>query len=113
MGAAVLCLATDPSDGFSTPAHASAGAAGEPFGITVEEVSRQGDRAVLKVHNRTPFLVIMHVGGVRVGWMRPHRTGLVRGLASGYHKLYAYSRHGSMSWGPKDVWVPGDWNLVE
>ena len=80
--------------------------------ITVEEIIRDGDRALLKVRNRTPFMVIMHVAGVRVGWMRPYRTGLIRGLVPGYHKLYAHSRFGSMSWGPREIWVPGTWNLV-
>lgn len=80
--------------------------------ITVEEVVRDGDRALLKVRNRTPFMVIMHIAGVRVGWMRPYRTGIIRGLMPGYHKLYAHSRFGSMSWGPREIWVPGTWNLT-
>ena len=80
--------------------------------ITVEEIVRDGDRALLRVRNRTPFMVIMHIAGVRVGWMRPYRTGLIRGLVPGYHKLYAHSRFGSMSWGPSEIWVPGTWNLV-
>ncbi len=80
--------------------------------ITVEEVVREGDRNVLKVKNRTPFIVILNVGGIRVGWMRPYRTGIIRGLTPGYHKLYAHSRYGTMSWGPRDVWVPGNWNLL-
>lgn len=84
--------------------------AGSP--ITVEEVVQDGDRNVLKVKNRTPFIVILNVGGVRVGWMRPYRTGVIRGLTPGYHKLYANSRYGTMSWGPRDVWVPGNWNLL-
>ncbi len=83
---------------------------GAPF--TIEEIVRDGDRALLRVRNRTPFMVIMHIGGVRVGWMRPYRTGLLRGLAPGYHKLYAHSRFGSMSWGPREIWVPGTWNLL-
>lgn len=80
--------------------------------VTVEEVIQEGDRNVLKVKNRTPFIVILNVGGVRVGWMRPYRTGIIRGLTPGYHKLYAHSRYGTMSWGPRDVWVPGNWNLL-
>ena len=83
---------------------------GAPF--TIEEIVRDGDRALLRVRNRTPFMVIMHIGGVRVGWMRPYRTGLLRGLAPGYHKLHAHSRFGSMSWGPREIWVPGTWNLL-
>lgn len=80
-------------------------------GLAVEPAT-EGGAGVLKVKNRTPFVVIMHVGGVRVGWMRPYRTGVIRGLNPGYHKLYAHTQQGTMSWGPKDVWVPGSWNLV-
>ena len=80
--------------------------------ITVEEIVQEGNRNVLKVKNRTPFIVILNISGVRVGWMRPYRTGIIRGLTPGYHKLYAHSRYGTMSWGPRDVWVPGNWNLL-
>lgn len=76
------------------------------------ELELDGDRTLLRVRNRTPFMVILEVSGVRVGWMRPYRTGLIRGLQPGYHKLYAYSRFGSMSWGPREIWVPGSWNLL-
>jgi hypothetical protein len=80
--------------------------------ITVEEIRREGDRAVLKVKNRTPFILIVYVGGVRIGWMRPYRTGVVRGLMQGHHRLYAHSRYGTTSWGPRFIWVPGTWNLL-
>ncbi len=106
-------LAEPPAPRVQAPSLAADGAwtPGEsPF--TVEEIVRDGDRALLRVRNRTPFMVIMHIGGVRVGWMRPYRTGLLRGLVPGYHKLYAHSRFGSMSWGPREIWVPGTWNLL-
>lgn len=80
--------------------------------ISVEDVYLEEDRGVLKVKNRTPFMVIMNIGGVRVGWMRPYRTGVIRGLVPGYHKLRAHSRYGTMSWGPRPIWVPGTWNLL-
>ena len=80
--------------------------------ISVEQVVVEGNRTVLKVKNRTPFIVILNIAGVRVGWMRPYRTGIIRGLTPGYHKLYAHSRYGTMSWGPKDIWTPGLWNLL-
>ena len=99
---------------MASPATASpeAGAVFAESPVFVEQVVREGDRNVLKVKNRTPFIVILNVGGVRVGWMRPYRTGIIRGLTPGYHKLYAHSRYGTMSWGPRDVWVPGNWNLL-
>jgi hypothetical protein len=80
--------------------------------ITIEEIARDGDRALLRVRNRTPFVVIMYIGGVRIGWMRPYRVGLIRGLMPGHHRLYAHSRYGTTSWGPRFIWVPGTWNLL-
>lgn len=80
--------------------------------ISVESVVMEGDRATVKIKNQSPFLVIVHSGGVRVGWMRPHRVGIIRGLTTGYHKFFAHSQYGTVSWGPKEVWVPGPWNLV-
>jgi hypothetical protein len=80
--------------------------------ITIEEIARDGDRALLRVRNRTPFIVIVYIGGVRIGWMRPYRVGLIRGLMNGHHRLYAHSRYGTTSWGPRFVWIPGTWNLL-
>ncbi len=97
---------------MATPVKAApqTGLASSP--ISVEEVVLEDNRTVLKVKNRTPFIVILNIAGVRVGWMRPYRTGIIRGLTPGYHKLYAHSRYGTMSWGPKDIWTPGQWNLL-
>jgi len=80
--------------------------------IVIEEVIRDGDRGVLRVRNRTPFIIMVYVGGVRIGWMRPYRIGRIRGLMNGYHRLYAHSRYGTTSWGPRSIWVPGTWNLL-
>lgn len=80
--------------------------------ITIEEIARDGDRALLRVRNRTPFIVMVYIGGVRIGWMRPYRVGLIRGLMNGHHRLYAHSRYGTTSWGPRFVWIPGTWNLL-
>lgn len=80
--------------------------------ISVESVVMEGDRATVKIKNQSPFLVIVHTGGVRVGWMRPQRVGIIRGLTTGYHKFFAHSQYGTVSWGPKEVWVPGPWNLA-
>jgi hypothetical protein len=55
---------------------------------------------------------MVYIGGVRVGWMRPHRVGLIRGLQAGYHKVYVQSRYGNTSWGPREILVPGTWNLL-
>ncbi|MFH1132030.1 MAG: hypothetical protein V1754_11890 [Pseudomonadota bacterium] len=79
--------------------------------IDVEVMSDGKDRSILQVRNRTPFVVLLYVHGVRVGWLRPYRTGTIRGLRAGYHRVYAHSRWGSVYWGPKRVWVPGNWNL--
>lgn len=79
--------------------------------IEVLSVEREGDRDILRVRNRTPFIVIVYVHGVRLGWLRPFRTGLLRGLRRGFHRLYAHSRWGSFYWGPRSIWVPGTWSL--
>jgi hypothetical protein len=79
--------------------------------ISVEEIEQEGDRMVLRVRNRTPFIVIIYIHGHRIGWLRPFRTGRLRGLRRGFHRLYAHSRWGSFYWGPRSVWVPGTWSL--
>jgi hypothetical protein len=79
--------------------------------IEVVGVEKEGDRMILRVRNRTPFIVIVYIHGRRVGWLRPFRTGLLRGLRRGFHRLYAHSRWGSFYWGPRSIWVPGTWSL--
>lgn len=80
--------------------------------LSIEQVVKEGDRTLLKVKNRTPFMVIVYVGGVRIGWVRPYRKGLIRGLRPGHHRLYAHTRYGTTSWGPRFIWIPGTWNLI-
>jgi hypothetical protein len=82
-----------------------------PESAARDRAAVEGDRSLLRIRNKTPFIVIVYVAGVRVGWIRPHRIGLIRGLVSGYHRVYALSQHGTVSWGPQFVWVPGTWNL--
>jgi hypothetical protein len=79
--------------------------------IEVVGVEKEGDRMVLRVRNRTPFIVIIYIHGRRIGWLRPFRTGRLRGLRRGFHRLYAHSRWGSFYWGPRSIWVPGTWSL--
>jgi hypothetical protein len=81
-------------------------------GVSVEQVATEGERNMLQVNNNTPFINIIYIGGIRIGWMRPYRTGLIRGLLTGYHRLYAHSQYGTTSWGPRDAWIPGTWNLL-
>lgn len=80
--------------------------------VPVEQAAREEDRALLQINNQTPFIVFVYVGGVRIGWMRPYRTAVVRGMVNGYHTLYAHSQYGTMSWGPREAWIPGTWNLI-
>lgn len=80
--------------------------------VSVEQVAREGERNTLQINNQTPFINIVYIGGIRLGWMRPYRMGLIRGLMIGYHRLYAHSQYGTTSWGPRDVWIPGVWNLL-
>lgn len=80
--------------------------------VPVEQVAREADRTLLQVNNQTPFIVFIYVEGVRIGWMRPYRTAIIRGLTTGYHRLNAHSQYGTMSWGPRDAWIPGNWNLI-
>ncbi len=79
--------------------------------IEVVGVEHEGDRMILKVRNRTPFIVIVYIYGRRIGWLRPFRIGKLRGLRRGFHRLYAHSRWGSFYWGPRSIWVPGTWSL--
>ena len=79
--------------------------------IEVLGVQQEGERMVLRVRNRTPFIMIIYIHGQRIGWLRPFRTGNLRGLSRGFHRLYAHSRWGSFYWGPRSIWVPGTWSL--
>lgn len=74
------------------------------------EVEVKGN--VLRIRNRTPFLVSVYVGGIRAGWIRSFRTELFSGLKPGRHKLFVASHYGSVSWGPSKILVPGTWNLT-
>jgi hypothetical protein len=80
--------------------------------VPVEQVAKGSNRDMLQVNNQTPFIIIVYIGGIRIGWMRPYHTGLIRGLLTGYHRLYAHSQYGTTSWGPRDAWIPGTWNLL-
>jgi len=73
--------------------------------------SRSSKSGVLRLRNRTPFMVTVFIGGVRSGWIKPFRTEIFNGLRSGYHKVYVASHYGSASWGPRRIRVPGVWNL--
>ncbi len=84
----------------------------EASALSAIEVLQDTSRNVLKIRNQTPFMVIVYISGIRIGWMKPYRIGTIRGLKSGYHKLYAHSRNGSTSWGPREIWVPGSWNIL-
>ena len=119
LGLSAGALTLVPWQGLADPA-GGAGSHGDPGAepglsgeaISVERVATDGDRALLRIRNRTPFMITLYISGVRVGWLRPYRVGKIRGLATGYHRLYAQSRYGTTSWGPEDVWVPGTWNVL-
>jgi hypothetical protein len=81
-------------------------------GQTVGEIEVEADRGLLRVRNTTPFIMLLYVAKVRVGWVKPFRTEVLRGLRDGYHRLYAHSEYGSASWGPRSVWVPGTLNVT-
>jgi hypothetical protein len=86
---------------------AAPGLAARPSPVEVKTA-----RDVLRIRNRTPFMLTVYFGGVRAGWIKPFRTELFKGLKAGYQKIYVHSHYGSASWGPKRVWVPGTWNLT-
>lgn len=67
---------------------------------------------VLKVRNRTPFIVNIYVAKIRVGWVRPFRLAVFKGLKKGSHTVYAVSHYGFSHWGPRRIRVPGMWNLT-
>lgn len=89
---------------------AEADSAPQPL-IAVEQRFTQDGKAVLRVRNLTPFIVFIYVQDLRVGWLRGYRTGVIRGLRLGYHKVYAHSRWGNMHWGPRRLWIPTQWSL--
>ena len=70
-------------------------------------------KTTLSVKNETPYILIVYISGVRVGWIRPYRAGVLKGLRAGYHQLYAHSRWGTTSWGPREVEVPGSWSVYQ
>jgi hypothetical protein len=83
-----------------------------PAGPSPAGIELEPTREVLRIRNRTPFMLTVYVAGVRSGWIKPFRTVLFKGLKAGYQKIYVHSHYGSASWGPKRVWVPGTWNLT-
>jgi hypothetical protein len=99
----ICSLTLDPSRISASPREARAETRVQP--------TAEGGREVLRVQNHSPFIVIVYVGGVRMGWLQPYRVGLIRGLLTGYQRLYAHSEYATASWGPVDLWVPGTWNI--
>lgn len=85
-------------------------AASAPLGTSARSVGEGQQK--LRIRNRTPFILILYVSGVRVGWVKPFRSETVRGLREGYHDVYATSRYGSGYFGPQRTWVPGNWNIT-
>jgi hypothetical protein len=110
----VSCAISGGGLALARPAKPVGGPAvqGTDVPISVEDVARESDRNVLQINNQSPFIVILYVGDVRVGFIHPYRSAFIRGLLAGYHKLYAHSQYGTTSWGPRDTWVPGSWNLT-
>ncbi len=68
-------------------------------------------KGVLRLRNSSPFIIQVFIGGVRVGWVKPFRTELFKGLKGGYHKIYTHTEYGTVAWGPKNVMVPGTLNV--
>jgi hypothetical protein len=69
-------------------------------------------RGVLRIKNNTPFILQVFVAGIRVGWLKPFRTELFKGLRAGVHRIYTHSEYGTVAWGPKPVQVPGQLNIT-
>jgi len=61
----------------------------------------------LAVANRTPFHLYLLLDGTLVALVGPNSQIRVDGLAAGYYRLYARTRHGTFAWGPRDQYVPG------
>ena len=111
MAAAVFVAPQSASAEPTTKAVDHAGKTLPQDALSVEVIGKEGDRAILRVRNRTPFLVLVYVRNVRMGWLRGYRTGIIRGLRPGYHRVYAHSRWGSTYWGPRLLWIPSRWTL--
>ena len=89
----------------------SAARAADRSPISVTGINtRKGQQLV--VRNKTPFLGMVYVRNLRVAWLKPFGTTVIKGFQPGRHKLYATTRYGSSSWGPTGVWVPGNWTVT-
>lgn len=78
----------------------------------VEEVAREAERGVLRIKNSSPFILQVYVAGIRIGWIKPFRSELFKGLRDGVHRIYLHSEYGTVAWGPRQVQVPGQLNVT-
>lgn len=92
-----LCLALLGEPGHAAPA------AGRTSGAAP---------AVLRIRNRTPFMLTVYIAGIRSGWIKPFRTESFKGLKPGLHQVYVASHYATATWGPEKIQVPGTWNLT-
>jgi hypothetical protein len=54
----------------------------------------------LKVANRTPYRVLVHLDGVYWGWVSPQRSFTFKGVPAGKLLAYATTQYGEAFWGP-------------
>jgi len=81
-------------------------------GPNTAKASKASPDQLLKIKNSTPFILQIYIAGIRVGWIKPFRTEVLKGLRTGYHQVYSHSEYGTMSWGPRTARVPGTLNIT-
>jgi hypothetical protein len=78
------------------------------------EKARVRPSCELRVSNRTPFRVLVHVDGVYRGWVNAQREFTFKGMPAGAVLLYGATQYGEYSWGPKPLKCEGSgsWELA-
>lgn len=62
----------------------------------------------LRVRNSSPVAAFVHIDGLRAGWVAAGHELTFEGLNRGYYRVYAHSPSGVRSWGPRDLYLPGE-----
>lgn len=69
---------------------------------------RGASGGTLRVRNDSPVAAFVHIDGLRLGWVAAGHELSFEGLNRGYYRVYAHSPSGVRSWGPRDLYLPGE-----
>ena len=67
--------------------------------------------ASLLVHNPSAVAAFVYIDGVRLGWVSPEHKLRFEGMPQGYYRVFVHSPSGVRSWGPRDMYLPGELRL--